>query len=76
MFIDQLNAVTDLDDGDRAAPEPGTAYRLRTIHGKAIDAGDVTEVVRQGDALYARTSSGQSFPITGDGSPVLVPFRR
>ena len=76
MFINQLHAVTDLDDGDRVAPEPGTAYRLRSIGGETLDVGEVTEVVRQGDALYARTSSGQSLPITSEGSPVLVPFRR
>ena len=76
MFIDQLHSVEDLGEGQRALPEPGTTYELRTMANEAIGAGQVTHVVRHGKALYAITTGGQSHPITGHGSPVLVPVRR
>jgi len=43
---------------------------------EAIDGGEVTYVVRYGEALYAITTGGESYPVTGSGSPVLVPIRR
>jgi hypothetical protein len=75
MLIKQLHTVDDLEIGGRAAPEPGVRYRLRTIDNVTIDAGDVTEVIRDGNVLRAVTESGRSFPITGAGSLVLVPTR-
>lgn len=75
MLINQLRTVDDLAIGGRAEPEPGVRYQLRTIDDEPIDAGDVTEVVRNGNVLSAVTACGRSFPITGDGSLVLVPTR-
>jgi hypothetical protein len=76
MLINQLRTVDDLEIGDRAVPEPGVRYQLRTIDNETIDAGDVTEVVRKDNVLQAVTADGRSFPITGAGSLVLVPTDR
>ena len=75
MLINQLRTVDDLEIGDRAVSEPGVRYQLRTLENETIDAGNVTEVVREGNVLRAVTASGRSFPITGAGSLVLVPTR-
>ena len=42
-------------------------YELRSIRNEMIDAGPVRDVIRRGDALYARTNDGESFPVTGSG---------
>lgn len=75
MLINQLRTVDDLEVGGRAEPEPGVRYQLRTIDNEPIDAGDVTQVLRDGNVLRAITANGRSFPITGAGSLVLVPTR-
>ncbi len=38
-----------------------------------LDVGTVTDVIRKGDVLYARTTSGESIAVTGTGAAVLVP---
>ena len=58
MLINQLRTVDDLAIGGRAEPEPGVRYQLRTIDDEPIDAGDVTEVVRNGNVLSAVTACG------------------
>jgi hypothetical protein len=68
-----LRGVTDLSEGERATPEPGVSYDLRTIENQTVAAGTVEYVYREGDTLFARTSDGTSFPVTGAGSYVLVP---
>ncbi|MGB7329403.1 MAG: hypothetical protein WBD31_31270 [Rubripirellula sp.] len=69
-----LRTVEDLEDGETATPEPGVRYELRSIRNEMIDAGPVRDVIRRGDALYARTDAGESFPVTGADSHVLVPI--
>ena len=76
MLINQLRTVDDLAEGEQATPEPGIDYELRTMRNETIDAGLVEHVFRHGDQLLARTTSGESYLVTGHGSPVLVPRRR
>ena len=71
-FYDLRN-VDDLADGERATPEPGVTYDLRTIGNRSVDSGTVECVFRDGDVLFARTSEGETYPVTGEGSYVLVP---
>ena len=71
-FYDLRN-VDDLEDGERATPEPGVTYDLRTIGNQSVDSGTVECVFRDGDVLFARTSGGETYPVTGEGSYVLVP---
>lgn len=68
-----LEMVQDLADGEIATPEPGFTYELRTIEGATLDVGNVVDVIRQGNALYARTTKGESIRITGHGAAILVP---
>ena len=68
-----LREVNDLSDGERATPEPGVTYDLRTIKNQAVASGTVEYVFRDGDTLFARTADGESYPVTGAGSYVLVP---
>ena len=68
-----LREVNDLSEGERATPEPGVTYDLRTIENQPVAAGTVEYVYRNGDTLFARTADGESFPVTGVGSYVLVP---
>ena len=67
-----LREVEDLADGERALPEAGVTYDLRTIENRNIDT-KVECVFRDGDTLFARTATGQTYPVTGKGSYILVP---
>jgi hypothetical protein len=68
-----LRDVDDLAEGERAMPEPGVTYDLRTIDNRSVDSGTVECVFRDGDMLFARTIDGETYPVTGQGSYVLVP---
>lgn len=68
-----LRTVEDLADGEIAVPEPGVTYNLRTIGNRKLDVGMVVDVVRQGDTLFARTTSGDSIAVSGHGAAILVP---
>ncbi|MGV3483349.1 MAG: hypothetical protein ACO1RT_02890 [Planctomycetaceae bacterium] len=68
-----LRTVADLADGARAIPEPGATYRLRTANNSRVEAGTVIDVVRRGETLFARTTAGDEFAVTGTGAHVLVP---
>jgi len=67
-----LREVDDLADGERALPEPGVTYDLRTMENRTVDM-EVECVFRDGGRLFARTSAGETYPVTGQGSYVLVP---
>lgn len=68
-----LREVGDLREGERATPEPGVTYYLRTITNQTVSSGAVGHVYRDGGTLFARTADGESYPVTGAGSYVLVP---
>ena len=68
-----LRDVDDLAEGERAMPEPGVTYDLRTIDKRPMDSGTVECVFRDGNTLFARTIDGETYPVTGEGSYVLVP---
>lgn len=67
-----LREVDDLADGEQAFPEPGVTYDLRTMENRTVDTR-VDCVFRDGEALFARTAAGETYPVTGEGSYVLVP---
>ena len=69
-----LRTVEDLEKGETATPEAGVRYELRSIRNEIFYAGPVRDVIRRGDALYARTDASESFPVTGQNSHVLVPI--
>jgi hypothetical protein len=69
----QLEMVEDLADGEISTPEPGMTYELRSIDEGKLDVGTVIDVIRQGGALYARTTKGDSIRVTGHGAAILVP---
>ena len=69
----QLEMVEDLADGEISTPEPGMTYELQSIDEGKLDVGTVIDVIRQGGALYARTTKGDSIRVTGHGAAILVP---
>jgi hypothetical protein len=73
MHFDDLREVNDLADGERATPEPGVTYDLRTIDNCQQESGTAEYIFREGDVLYARMTTGDSFAVTGPNSHVLVP---
>ncbi|QDV85491.1 hypothetical protein TBK1r_45050 [Stieleria magnilauensis] len=74
MFICDVREVTDLADEEIAQPEPDVAYELRRIDGSGIEAGFVEFVVRRGDVIFARTTVGEEFAVTGQNAHILVPL--
>jgi hypothetical protein len=75
MNIGELRRVTDLAEGERAMPEQGTAYGLRSIDNIAVET-HVEFVVRRDQCLFARGTDGSEFPVSGTGAFVLVPRSR
>jgi len=65
MLIHEVKNLTDLADGETLMPEPDMGYELRTIDGDRWEAGTVECLVRRGDTLFARTTTGEEFAITG-----------
>jgi hypothetical protein len=72
MNIGEIQRVSDLAEGERATPEQGTAYGLRSIDNIAVET-HVEFVVRRGQRLFARGICGNDFPISGSGALVLTP---
>ena len=68
-----LRDVDDLAEGERATPEPRVTYDLRTMDNQMVASGTVECVFRDGNTLFARTIDGETYPVTGHGSYVLVP---
>ena len=75
MHIGELQRVSDLAEGERAMPEHGTAYGLRSIDNTAVET-DVEFVVRRDQRLFARGNCGNELPVSGTGAFVLVPRSR
>lgn len=71
-FYDLRN-VDDLAEDEQATPEPGVTYDLRTMNNRMVASGTVEFVFRNRDTLFARTTDGETYPVTGEGSYVLVP---
>ncbi len=69
-----LRTVDDLAENETALPEPGVVYELRSIRNATVHAGPVRDVIRRDGILYARTETGETFPVSGAGSNVLVPI--
>jgi len=74
MFINDIRNVSDLADGDNAMPEPDMGYELRTIAGDRWEKGTVKFLVRRGEVIFARTTAGKEFAVTGSNAHVLVPL--
>ena len=72
MKIGEIQRVTDLAENERATPEQGIAYGLRSIDNIAVET-DVEFVVRRGPRLIARGDCGNEFPVSGSGAFVLTP---
>jgi len=68
-----LRTVDDLAEGEIATPEPGITYDLRTINNRKLNVGSVVDVIRQGPTLFARTTSGDSIAVSGNGAAISVP---
>jgi hypothetical protein len=75
MNIGELQRVSDLAEGERAMPEQGTAYGLRSIDNTAVETY-VEFVVRRDKRLFARGTCGNEFPVSGPGAFILVPRSR
>ena len=75
MHIGELQRVQDLAEGERALPEHGTVYRLRSIDNTAVET-HVEFVVRRDQRLFARGNCGSEFPVSGTGAFVLIPRSR
>ncbi|MGB7346267.1 MAG: hypothetical protein WBD20_18765 [Pirellulaceae bacterium] len=73
-FICDVRQVTDLADGETAPPEPDMGYGLRPIAGNDFEAGVVEYVVRRRGTVYARTTAGEEFAVTGEDAHALVPL--
>jgi hypothetical protein len=73
-FICDVREVTDLDDGETAPPEPDMGYELRKIDDGSFETGMVEFVVRRGSTIYARTTAGEEFAVTGENAHILVPL--
>ena len=71
-FYDLRN-VEDLAEDEQATPEPGVTYDLRTMDNQVVASGTVECVFREDDTLFARTTDGETYPVTGENSYVLVP---
>jgi len=74
MFVNDVRNVSDLADGETAIPEPDMGYKLRTIAGDRWEKGTVEFLFRRGDVIFARTTAGEDFAVTGTGAHVLVPL--
>jgi hypothetical protein len=72
MHIGELQRITDLTEGERALPEHGATYRLRSIDNTVVET-HVEFVVRRDQRLFARGTCGNEFPVSGTGAFVLVP---
>ena len=70
--IDEVQRVDDLQPGQRAVPEPGVRYDVRPINGAPLGLS-VKYVIRTGDTLFAHTSDGSEYPVSGEGAHVLCP---
>ena len=75
MNIGELQRVSDLTEEERAMPEHGITYRLRSIDNTDVDT-HVEFVVRRDQRLFVRGTCGNEFPVSGPGSFVLVPRSR
>jgi hypothetical protein len=73
-FIGYVRQVSDLAEGETAAPEADMGYEVRSIAGGNFEAGVVDYVIRRGDSIFARTTAGEEFAITGKNAHVLVPL--
>lgn len=56
--IYELRDVNDLADGEKAFPESRITYELRTFDNKRVESGTVEYVVRDGERLYAKMTTG------------------
>ena len=74
MFVNDVCSVSDLTNGETAMPEPDMGYELRTIAGDRWEKGTVEFLFRRGDAIFARTTAGEEFAVTGKNAHVLVPL--
>lgn len=73
--IGQVDRVEQLQEGERAVPEPGMVYGLRPIDGQDLGV-EVTSISRQGGAIVAHASDGRDYPVSGAGAMVLMPRSR
>ncbi len=71
MVIGDIQRVADLEVDEKAFPETGIVYGLRTIDNNHIDT-DVKFIVRRGNRLIARGMNGEDFPVSGMGAVVLT----
>lgn len=74
LFIQDVRSIEDLAEGETVTPEPEMGYELRTIDGSRFEAGTVECLIRRGPAIYARTTAGEEFAVTGVGGHVLAPL--
>jgi hypothetical protein len=64
MYIGQLYLVTDLEDGQRAYPDPDIAYQVQSEDDPSFDT-TIAYVERRGDRLIARGHNGQDYAVSG-----------
>ena len=72
-FIGDIRGIEDMADGETAGPEPEMDYELRSIGGR-FETGTVKLLVRRGNRILARTTTGKEFDVTGANAHVLVPL--
>ena len=72
-FIGDIREIEDMADGETAGPEPDMGYELRTIDGR-FETGTVEVLVRREETIFARTTAGDEFAVTGANAHILVPL--
>lgn len=72
-FIGDIHGIEDMADGETVGPEPDMGYELRSIGGR-FETGTVKLLVRRGNRILARTTTGKEFDVTGANAHVLVPL--
>lgn len=72
--LDDVNRVADMKDGEVIAPAKHRRYGVRDIAAQKIvvPVGDVVAFVRQGECVFAETSTGDTFRFMGNRPPYSV----
>ncbi|WP_168565137.1 hypothetical protein [Crateriforma spongiae] len=71
--IGDIRDIEDLVDGETAVPEADMGYELRSIGGR-FENGTVVAIIRRGNRILAKTTTGCEFAVTGPNAHVLVPL--
>jgi hypothetical protein len=75
MTIEELQTVSDLQDGSRAYPSRRVEHHIQSEDDPSLDT-IVEFVERRGDVLLARGRNGIDYAVSGTGSYELKTVRK